>query len=111
LPADPAAADALPAAPETVRRIRSRAVWSLSLFAAALPASLIGIDPTSGTAPSVLLATVFWASGIIMAVLASAGALRHWHALSVATRWLGIVPLIGVGLVLLLLGLLALAIA
>ena len=110
MPADPADADLLPAAPETVRRVRSRAVWSLSLFAAAFPATLIGIDPDSGTPPSALLATVFWASGIIMAVLAAVGALRHWPTLSVATRWFGVMPMAGVGLVALLIGVIGLVV-
>jgi hypothetical protein len=110
LPADPVAGSPLPAAPETVRRIRSRAVWSLAVFAAAVPASLVGGDPAAGVAPSALLATVFWAIGTVVAVAAAAGALRHWPALSPATRWLAMTPLAGVGLMALLLGVLTLAI-
>ncbi len=94
------------------RRVRARTVWSLALFAAAFPATLIGLQGDDSPAMRQglrLLATLFWGSGALFGLAAAAGALRHWDVLGPGTRWLGVIPAFGVGLVALLAVILAIA--
>ena len=99
-------------AADAARRVRGRAVWSLALFAGAFPATLIGSQ--GGDSPSMLqsvslLGTLFWGSGTLFGLAAAASALRHWEILGPGSRWLGVIPVFGVGLMALLAVLVAIA--
>ena len=87
-------------------KVRSRAVWSLSLFTAALPVAFLAGPPDASTAGGrALLGSLFWASGAVMGLLAAWVCIRYWPILPRGTRWLGLLPAGGaafVGLLLLL---------
>lgn len=89
-------------AADAARRVRARAVWSLALFAAAFPATLIGaqaVDNPTVLAGATLLATVFWGSGAVFGIASAVGTLRKWDILPQTARWLGVIPVFGVGLI------------
>ncbi len=86
----------------TGQRIRSRAIWAVAFFTAAVPPALLAIGVTEVTddqANVVLpLALGFWVIGLLFAVWAAFPTLRYWEDLPNATRWLGALPLLSVSL-------------
>jgi len=86
----------------TGQRIRSRAIWAVALFTAAVPPAFVGLgiaefsaDQTNVAWP---LAFGFWLLGVLFALAAAVPTLRHWDGLPSATRWLGALPLLSVSL-------------
>jgi len=86
----------------TGRRIRSRAIWAVALFASSLPPAFVGLGIAQATADQVNvalpLAFGFWAIGLLFALWAAFPTLRYWEGLPVQTRWLGALPLLSVSL-------------
>lgn len=86
----------------TGRRIRSRAIWAVALFTAAVPPAFVGLGIAAATDDQVNvalpLATLFWGLGFMFALWAAFPVLRYWEGLPIATRWLGALPLLSVSL-------------
>jgi len=86
----------------TQRRIRSRAIWAVALFAASVLPALVGLgiaDVASGQDNVALpLAAAFWAIGLLFALWAAFPTLRYWDILPAHVRWLGALPLLTVSL-------------
>ena len=86
----------------TSRRIRSRAIWAVALFASSLPPAFIGLGIAQATSDqtnvALPLAFAFWAIGLLFALWAAFPTLRYWEGLPVQTRWLGALPLLSVSL-------------
>ena len=88
----------------TSRRIRSRAIWAVALFAAAVPPAVVGAGIAQATDDQVdvaaPLAVGFWAIGLLFSLWAAFPTLRYWDGLPAQTRWLGALPLLSVSLLL-----------
>lgn len=86
----------------TGQRIRTRAIWAVSLFTAAIPPAIVGLGIATATDDQVNvampLALLFWALGFLFALWAAVPTLRHWDGLPAQTRWLGSLPLLSVSL-------------
>ncbi len=86
----------------TAQRIRTRAIWAVALFTAALPPAFIGFGIATATEDqtnlAMPLAFLFWAVGLLFALWAAVPTLRHWDGLPAQTRWLGALPLLSVSL-------------
>ncbi len=86
----------------TGQRIRTRAIWAVSLFTAAIPPAVVGLDIATATDDQVNvampLALLFWVLGFLFALWAAVPTLRHWDGLPGQTRWLGALPLLSVSL-------------
>ncbi|MBS0517738.1 MAG: hypothetical protein JSR90_03555 [Proteobacteria bacterium] len=86
----------------TSRRIRKRAVWAVSLFAASVIPTIVGVGMTLTPGDHVNIAFVFalafWGAGVLMALTAAFPTLRHWDALPAPTRWLGVLPMLTISL-------------
>ncbi|MFN4016610.1 MAG: hypothetical protein ACK4JB_14815 [Reyranella sp.] len=86
----------------TGQRIRTRAIWAVSLFTAAIPPAVVGLGIATATDDQVNvampLALLFWALGFLFALWAAVPTLRHWDGLPTQTRWLGSLPLLSVSL-------------
>lgn len=86
----------------TRQRIRTRAIWAVALFAAAVPPAIIGfgLGQASREQANVAspLALGFWAIGLLFALAAAIPTLRYWDHLPAMTRWLGSLPLLSVSL-------------
>lgn len=86
----------------TGQRIRTRAIWAVSLFTAAIPPAVVGFGISTATADQVNvampLALLFWVLGLLFALWAAVPTLRHWDGLAAQTRWLGALPLLSVSL-------------
>jgi hypothetical protein len=86
----------------TGQRIRTRAIWAVSLFTAAIPPAIVGLGISTATDDQVNvampLALLFWALGFLFALWAAVPTLRHWDGLPAQTRWLGALPLLSVSL-------------
>ncbi len=88
----------------TARRIRSRAIWAVALFAASIAPGIIGLGIATATDDQINtaqpLALLFWTVGMLFALWAAVPTLRYWDALPAQTRWLGTLPLLSVSLLL-----------
>jgi len=86
----------------TSRRIRTRAIWAVALFAAAVPPAVVGLGIAQATDDQVNvampLAVGFWVIGLLFALWAAVPSLRYWDGLPAQTRWLGALPLLSVSL-------------
>lgn len=86
----------------TGQRIRTRAIWAVSLFTAAIPPAVVGFGISTATDDQVNvampLALLFWVLGLLFALWAAVPTLRHWDGLPAQTRWLGALPLLSVSL-------------
>ena len=86
----------------TGQRIRTRAIWAVSLFTAAIPPAVVGFGISTATDDQVNvalpLALLFWVLGFLFALWAAVPTLRHWDGLPAQTRWLGALPLLSVSL-------------
>jgi len=86
----------------TGRRIRTRAIWAVALFASSVPPAFIGLGIAQATSDQVNaalpLAFAFWAIGLLFALWAAFPTLRYWEGLPAQTRWLGALPLLSVSL-------------
>mgnify|MGYP001189082121 FL=1 len=86
----------------TGQRIRTRAIWAVSLFTAAIPPAVVGLGIATATDDqanvAMPLALLFWALGFLFALWAAVPTLRHWDGLPAQTRWLGALPLLSVSL-------------
>jgi hypothetical protein len=86
----------------TSQRIRSRAIWTVALFAASVPPALVGlggaIDKPDLMDLALALALGFWAIGLLFAMWTAIPTLRYWDGLPSQTRWLGALPLLSVSL-------------
>ena len=86
----------------TGQRIRTRAIWAVSLFTAAIPPAIVGLGISTATDDQVNvampLALLFWALGFLFALWAAVPTLRYWDGLPQQTRWLGSLPLLSVSL-------------
>lgn len=86
----------------TGQRVRTRAIWAVSLFTAAIPPAVVGFGISTATDDQVNvampLALLFWALGFLFALWAAVPTLRHWDGLPAQTRWLGALPLLSVSL-------------
>lgn len=86
----------------TGQRIRTRAIWAVSLFTAAIPPAIVGLGIATATDDQVNvampLALFFWAMGFLFALWAAVPTLRYWDGLPSQTRWLGALPLLSVSL-------------
>lgn len=96
------------------RRLRLRAIWAWTFFASAIPAIIVG-QGFVGTSErlrdvAAIMALIFWLIGMVPAVAAAVGALRHWDALPDRIRFLAASPALAVSFSLSL-GLLSLAFA
>jgi hypothetical protein len=80
----------------TQRRIRSRAIWAVALFAASVPPAFVAVGVAnigSDEADVVLPLTFgFWTIGLFFAFWAAFPTLRYWEALPVHVRWMGALP-------------------
>ena len=86
----------------TQQRIRTRAIWAVAFFAAAVPPVIVGLgitqigkDEANVASP---LAFAFWAIGFLFALWAAVPTLRYWEGIAITTRWLGALPLVCVSL-------------
>ena len=88
----------------TARRIRGRAIWTVALFAAAVPPALVGLGGSDGRADlrdtGMALALLFWSVGLVLAVATALPTLRHWDGLPGSVRWMGALPLLSISLLL-----------
>ncbi len=86
----------------TQQRIRSRAIWAVALFAAAVPPAIIGFGIAQASSEQANVATPlafgFWAIGLLFALAAAIPTLRYWDHLPTMIRWLGALPLLCVSL-------------
>ncbi len=86
----------------TAQRIRTRAIWAVSLFTAAIPPAVVGFGISTATDDQVNvampLAFLFWVVGFLFALWAAVPTLHHWDGLPAQTRWLGALPLLSVSL-------------
>ena len=86
----------------TSQRIRSRAIWTVALFAASVPPALVGlggaVDKPDLMDVALALALGFWAIGFLFALWTALPTLRYWDGLPAQTRWLGALPLLSVSL-------------
>ena len=86
----------------TGQRIRTRAIWAVSLFTAAIPPAVVGLGIATATDDqanvAMPVALLFWALGFLFALWAAVPTLRHWDGLPAQTRWLGSLPLLSVSL-------------
>jgi hypothetical protein len=86
----------------TAQRIRTRAIWAVALFTASLPPAFIGLGIATATDDqtnlAMPLAFLFWAIGLLFALLAAFPTLRYWEGLPGQVRWLGSLPLLSVSL-------------
>lgn len=82
----------------TSGRIRNRAIWSVALFAASIPPTIIGLGIAHFTPDAVNIAvafaTAFWLFGVLGALWAAFPTIRYWEGLTGQTRWLGALPLL-----------------
>jgi hypothetical protein len=85
-----------------VRRLRLRAIWAWTFFASAIPAIIVGqgfVDTSERLRDvAATMALIFWLFGMIPAVAAALGALRHWDALPERIRFLAVSPALAVSL-------------
>ena len=88
----------------TARRIRTRAIWTVALFAAAVPPALVGLGGSEGRPElrdgGMALALLFWAIGLLFALATAVPTLRHWDGLPAPVRWMGALPLLSISLLL-----------
>ena len=86
----------------TQQRIRTRAIWAVALFAAAVPPAIIGFGLTQASSEQANVASPlafgFWAIGLLFALAAAIPTLRYWDHLPTMIRWLGSLPLLSVSL-------------
>ena len=86
----------------TSQRIRSRAIWTVALFAASVPPALVGLggiqDKPDLVDVALALALGFWSIGLVFALWTAFATLRYWEGLPTQTRWLGSLPLLSVSL-------------
>lgn len=86
----------------TSQRIRSRAIWTVALFAASVPPALVGLGGAQDNPDlmdvALALALGFWTIGLFFSLWTALPTLRHWDGLSAQTRWLGSLPLLSVSL-------------
>ncbi len=86
----------------TSRRIRTRGIWAVALFAASVPPAVVGLGIAQATSEQANVATplafAFWAIGLLFALWAAVPTLRYWEGLPNQVRWLGALPLLSVSL-------------
>jgi hypothetical protein len=86
----------------TQQRIRTRSIWAVALFAAAVPPAIIGFGIAQASSEQANVATplafAFWAIGLLFALAAAIPTLRYWDHLPNMVRWLGALPLLCVSL-------------
>ena len=86
----------------TQRRIRTRAIWAVALFAATVPPAIVGagiiVTRSDDANVATPMALGFFAIGLLMALWAAFPTLRYWEGLPMQTRWLGALPLLTVSL-------------
>ncbi len=84
----------------TTARIRNRAIWAVTLFAASVPPAIMGMTDSEGVnaQATMPLALGFWSLGFLLALWAALPTLRHWDGLPQHIRWLGALPLLSVSL-------------
>lgn len=82
------------------RRLRLRGIWAWTFFASAIPATIVGQGFVGASEKlrdvAAVMALIFWVFGMIPAIAAAAGALRHWDALPDRIRFLAVSPLMAV---------------
>jgi hypothetical protein len=88
--------------PGTGQRIRSRTLWAVALFAAAVPPAFISTGLAFGSESyariALPIALSIWALGMLFALAAAFPTLRYWEALPNTVRWLGALPILSVAL-------------
>jgi hypothetical protein len=86
----------------TGQRIRSRTLWAVALFAAAVPPAFISTGVAFGSEAyariALPIALSIWALGTLFALAAAFPTVRYWEALPNAVRWLGALPIMSVAL-------------
>jgi hypothetical protein len=85
--------------PGTAQRIRSRTIWAVALFAAAVPPAFVSTGVGLGEAYARIalpIALSIWALGMAFALSAAFPTLRYWEHLPGGVRWLGALPLLSV---------------
>ena len=85
----------------TAARIRNRAIWAVTLFAASVPPAILSLSTSAPaeTAQAIApLALGFWLLGFLLALWAAIPTLRYWDGLPQYVRWLGALPLVSVSL-------------
>ena len=73
----------------------------MALFAASVIPTLLGLAISRGSdsvSIALIVALVFWLSGVVMALWAAFPTLRYWEGLPSQTRWLGALPLLTISL-------------
>ncbi len=87
----------------TQRRIRSRAIWAVVLFASSVLPAVVGLGIVAhASEEAVNIATptalAFWLTGLAMALWAAFPTLRYWESLPAEVRWMGALPLLSMSL-------------
>jgi hypothetical protein len=86
----------------TNERIRNRAIWAVTLFAASVIPTIVGLSGIMGARDefniALVFALAFWLGGVLMALWAALPTLRYWEGLPAQTRWLGALPLLTISL-------------
>ena len=87
----------------TYRRIRSRAIWAVALFASSVLPAIVGLGIIAEASEQAIniampVAFLFWLVGMVMAAWAAFPTLRYWEGLPADVRWIGALPLLTMSL-------------